>query len=326
MTRFTAALMIAALAATGCSDKDGLFQRLGNPPPIHDDQVLPLKTNQVPAQQTPVINNIPVDAYLNAMRDAYNDPYNSASIDTYVNTGIALSDAYCTRWFARLDESQRRLSLAGKNFNVVRQLGTALIGVAKLSSDVTTVYGAANTALEGINNNVNEALFLAPDPAVIKQRLLQAMAARTAQLKGAQKPASFVEAYVQLERYADMCTFVAARQYVNQVIAAPAGKVGADTKTGEIILLDRRVTNFQTQHVQEVERLQDLADALSDTDAIALAARPPVRLAPDSPLARFGANLDKTTPQGARAYVKRLLTLTSGNVEDLAKWQAALAQ
>ena len=37
-----------------------------------------------------------------------------------------------------------------KDFNIIRQLGTALLGIGSASSSIVAVYGAANTAYSGI--------------------------------------------------------------------------------------------------------------------------------------------------------------------------------
>lgn len=324
MIRKFAALLVIPLILAACSGKDDPFHRLQNPTPLHDEQVLPADTAPPAA---PVVQQIPVNAYLTALRRAYEldraaapAAQQSPALAAYLDSGLALSDAYCLRWFRRLDDAQRGISFAQNNFNVVRQLGTALIGVARLNSDVTTVYGATNTAIEGINANINETLFLAPDTALIKQRVLEAMADRATQLRGASRPAGFVDTYVELERYADMCSFAAARQYVNQTISAPDARATADPETGGIILASA-ATRYQAQHADQVRELQAAVDALDDRRAIALAAAPPVPAIPG-----FGANLDRNSGDGARAYLKRLLTLTSGDAAGLAKWRAALAR
>ena len=79
-------------------------------------------------------------------------------------------------------------------------------------------------------------------------------------------------------------------------------------------------TSFQVQNADAVVGLQDVVATLSDSRAIALAQNPPV-----PPIPGFGANLRKDTGEGARSYLKRLLTLTTGDAESLGKWQASLA-
>jgi hypothetical protein len=243
MKWMSAALLLGIVVLSGCSNQDGLVRRLENPTQLHGDDDFP-QLQDLPKDRKPVVSAIPVDVYLKAMKAAYRRPADQQRLRAYVDAGVALSDAYCTRWFRRLDDAQRRITFAQNNFNVVRQLGTALIGVAGLSSDTTTVYGALNTAIEGVNANINEALFLAPDTALIKRRVTEAMADRAHQLKSSNRPTNFADAYVQLERYADMCTFVSARQYVNQAITAPSGAATADPVTGEITLAQGAATSF----------------------------------------------------------------------------------
>ncbi len=153
--------------------------------------------------------------------------------------GIGLVDSYCLRWFQRLEEYDQAMAWGQKDFNVITQLGTALLGVAKLSSDVTTLYGASTSALSGLNANRQEGMLIAPPASDVKTKVLDAMTLRSKALMS--EDFMYVsQVQVALERYADLCTYQSARRMVSQTLKS--AEVEKVSSTGEITV--RQPNNF----------------------------------------------------------------------------------
>lgn len=225
IARLTAATLSLCLAA-GCSSP--LMNRHGDPTPLHTDRKV---TELLPEDQN-TVENIPLRTYLHTLACASGDLKNAScegiDKDRYMRDGIALVDSYCDRWFVRLNKLQRNFQYQEGNVNIIKDLGTTLIGLSRLHSDVTAVYGAAGIAADGWFRNINDVLFLAPNPAIVQKRVREAMHTRARQLTGDSKPASFVQAYVELERYADMCTFYAARMIADESMQQSKASTDAD--------------------------------------------------------------------------------------------------
>jgi hypothetical protein len=157
------------------------------------------------------------------------------AIDTYVKEGAALIEVNCLRWFHRIAEVQRRVELADTNRNVITALGTALIGVARLHSDVTAAYGSANTAIAGFNANLSTAYLAAPTAESVKRLTMQAVKARGDLLKNSSSPLypkDFSSAYAELEKLADVCTYAEVKRLATQSV--DQGKPQVDPQTGEL--------------------------------------------------------------------------------------------
>lgn len=289
MTRHLARALIglATIGLLGGCAQSGLLKRHGDPDPIHTDAQIGEK---VPAADNTLLN-IPLHAYRQSLscfdqefsrivtgyeapakkpKPAYCTQGGANPLDTYVNNGIALVDTYCTRWFADLNQLQRNFQYQAGNYNIIKDLGTALIGVGRLHSDVTTVYGALGVAGDGWAENVNELLFLAPNPAIVQQRVREAMFNRATQLKSSTaKPNTFVEAYSALEQYADMCTFYSAKLIADEAMSKSVAS--SDEKTGNIQVtpsteaVNSKLTSVTRTLEPRRRVLQAAIDGLSDT-------------------------------------------------------------
>jgi len=178
----------------------------------------------VQAEQVPIVEYY---AALTAARATPND----AAIDKYVDTGITLVNSYCLRWFQHLSEQDIKKSFADSNINVIRALGTALLGLGKANSLFVTGYGASNTAYEGLSKSYGDAFLLAPNSRKVKAQILSLLDARIVELTEKNRPKTFAEAYRKLERFADLCTHATAKEVVNNALdqadatANSAGKI-----------------------------------------------------------------------------------------------------
>lgn len=220
----TASLWIAAcaLALSGCmTDRT---KSLFNPPAIHasdDEQSDAAKYGQVPVTQ-----------YYSALDAAKDKKAADPEIETLIDKGIGLVSAYCLRWFQRLDDSQRRFAMQQKDFNIIRDLGTALLGIGGANSTIVGTYGALNTAYTGIAENFNEAVLAGPTTAKIKGQMLDMLKQSEDQLRADADSLSFSQAYSRIELHADTCTYSTVRSLLDSSLAST--KATREPETGKI--------------------------------------------------------------------------------------------
>lgn len=329
-----ALLALGALALLSGCMQSGLLKRHGDPDPIHTDARVGAKV----ADADNTVLNIPLHAYRQSLacfdeefsevvagyKPPAEKPQNCQQGDeasrreAYVNNGIALVDTYCTRWFAELNQLQRNFQYQVGNYNIIKDLGTALIGVGRLHSDFTTAYGAIGVAGDAWTENVNELLFLAPNPAIVQQRVREAMLDRASQLKsGPAKPGSFVEAYAALEQYADMCTFYAAKLITDEAMSNSTAE--SEERTGNIQVkpteeaANRTITSTTRELAPRRKILQAAIDGLSDATINALtAAELPIAAPADLNAGEFPASVN-----GRKQYLKIWVTRVGANAANL---------
>jgi len=220
----TASLLIAActLVLGGCmTDRT---KSLFNPPGIHasdDDTSAAAKSGQIPVTQ-----------YYEALDKAKDKKAGDDEIPELVDKGIGLVSAYCLRWFQRLDDAQRRLAMQQKDFNIIRDLGTALLGIGGANSTIVGSYGALNTAYTGIVDNFNEAVLAGPTTAKIKAQMLDMLKQSETRLRCDADSLSFSQAYARIELHADTCTYNTVRSLLDASLSAT--QANRDPKTGKI--------------------------------------------------------------------------------------------
>jgi len=210
-------LITVIFALSGCSllGSENANQLL-NPQSLHDVQG---------TEQAAVAAKLPIADYYAAMelaKSSYtssNVTHQLGNVENYVEEGIGLVDTYCLRWFRLVSNTQRIAAYSRSNTNVISQLGTTVLGIADASADLVTGYGAVNTAISGFSSNFETAFLGAPTTSKVKGKILLLMsqeAKRLRQRSAAGSPKlKFKEAYGELERYADLCTFEAAREIVD---------------------------------------------------------------------------------------------------------------
>lgn len=215
---------LSGCALTSGADRQSLF----NPPGIHAST--DVKSEAVGAGQ------IPITQYYEALKKAQNKAKGTDEISDFVDKGIGLTSAYCLRWFQRLDEVQRKLDIQEKDFNVVRQLGTAFLGIGKAIPNWVTGYGAVNTAYSGIAENFNEAILAGPTTAKIKSRVLDMLQQSETTLRqdADDKKLTFTQAYNRIELHADTCTYSTVRNLLDATLASTTPT--RDPQTGNITI------------------------------------------------------------------------------------------
>jgi hypothetical protein len=251
-----ALLFLAALLSSGCSMLGGSRpgkQDLYNPPKIHGPNGVSTEGNagnKTPTQTDDagqMAEQVPISDYYRAMKlaqtDYRDDGYAQKKpeyIKNYIDEGIGLVDAYCLRWFQRLNDVQRQIDLKERDINVITQLGTALLGVAKASSDAVALYGAANVAYQGLSGNVRDVFLIAPTSKKIKASVLAMMTEQAALLRRDGGQLNFKQAYTRIEKYADLCTYATAKEVVD----------GALDKSRASVKDEKIITSFSASAYQ----------------------------------------------------------------------------
>jgi polyhydroxyalkanoate synthesis regulator phasin len=160
-----------------------------------------------------------------------------ATMSGLANAGIAVVDTMCLRWFHSLMESQIRMNYASANRNIIKDLGTTLLGLAAANKYIVGTYGAINTAASGIEQNISQAFLLAPNANKIKAHVFMALNAKASSLREdvAKNISTLPEVYVELERYADLCTQHTAREIMNTALDQTRTGVSAATEGNRVV-------------------------------------------------------------------------------------------
>ncbi|MFT3718813.1 hypothetical protein [Pseudorhodoferax sp.] len=227
--------------------------------------------------------NDQVAAYYTAMDRAANPAATSTDVAACLNEGIGLVDSHCRRWFQRLEDFERQARWRAKDVNVISQLGTALIGLARLNSDVTTAYGAGMATWSGLQDNRLDGLVIAPSTRGVKAKLFKVLEERAAVLREA-TPEDFVAARSHLEAYSDLCTFSTARDLVDKSVSSAEPKAES---TGEI-----RITQ-----VAGVSTVTGVAGSDQEQSILLKLWRPDGKAMDKTVDARLDAWLKKAAPQ-----------------------------
>jgi hypothetical protein len=301
--------MTSGCALTSGSDRQSLY----NPPGIHPSAALQSDAS-VPGQ-------VPIAQYYKALTDAQEKNATKEVISDFVDKGIGLTSAYCLRWFQRLDDVQRRVDLQEKNFNVLRQLGTAFLGIGKAIPNWVTGYGAVNTAYSGIAENFNEAILAGPTTTKIKSQVLEMLRQSEVQLRkeAGGSNFTFAQAYSRLELHADTCTYSTVRDLLDTTLATAVarrnpvtGKISVDNVIG--------ITNLQPGSPQQI------IDTKAITSKVSALIKDRTKLNEINQVLKVvGApKSDFTTFADAANSLELLYREAELNESDLKKWNDAL--
>jgi hypothetical protein len=267
-----------------------------NPPKIHVN--LPEYERQPPIKD--VVNKVsdaelsPFVAYYKALEEAresdaaaqrenrYNPLRRTEEQKTklveFATKGIALVNASCTRWFQSLMEAQIKLDYQSANRNVIKDLGTTLLGLGNANQYFVGTYGAVNTAASGLEKNFSQAFLLAPNANKLKSHVFMALDKQAIEIKKNANAtrATFADVYDDLERYADLCTQHTAREIMNtaldQTKTEVSGSEGGKIKTTPTVsAADIEKAQF-TSAVEEIKQFKTAAETQLREQNAALAA------------------------------------------------------
>jgi len=330
-------LLVGACGLTGCA---AYTQReLANPTPLHREPSSFSSMADMSATGRPEpdrkLDDESVEAsrliaqrYYAAMAKAKADPPVSGAIGEYVNTGTKLVQLHCLRWFGRVAEAQRNMELGNTNRNVISQLGTTLIGIGKLHSDVTTVYGGVNTAIAGLSSNFSSAFLAAPNSESVKRLVMEALRSRAALLTDSSSPIypkDFSSAYLELEKLADTCTHAEVKKMTTETV--DKSKATADPNSGEIRITAADL-RFQAANESRVNKLLDRVDKLTPEQALALTQILPFRNDPvfSEIIKRDAGNNRVKDPNAAKSVAKELIALTANSDFRFSEWENILSR
>jgi hypothetical protein len=265
--------LAAVIGLTACTSLPHDTNHI-NPPAIHRADSYPSSTAKTTSTQVvgnaSQAENIPIDDYykaLQAARDAKTPEDEKKLVEKYVQAGITLVNSHCLRWFQHLSEQDIKKSFNDQNFNVIRALGTAFLGIGSANSVIVSTYGASNTAYESYSKNYGDAFLLAPNSRKVKSQVLSLLDNRAKRLLGdttannkdrdkdtEAKPQNFSEAYRKLERFADLCTHSTAKEIVNSALDQSVANATTDGK------INLSPTDSATA-LADVKRDKELSDA-----------------------------------------------------------------
>ena len=173
---------------------------------------------------------LPAARYFTAMNNAKTQESDGTRAQ-FIETGIGVVQAHCLRWFQRMSDQGLVKAYSDGNVNIIRQLGTALLGIGKANSIIVSTYGAGNTAYEGLSKNFDDSFLLAPNSRKVKNQIMGILDSEATKLRSTDKgPKNFDQAYVALERYADLCTHATAREIINDALDQGTAKIADDGK------------------------------------------------------------------------------------------------
>lgn len=321
-------IAIYALAISGCAT--GQASKLSGPAPIHQsEQEDPSAISGETGKEAYQAYLDQALSYYKSMKAAKAAPSDSAKIESYVRSGITLVDTSCRHWFNSVANAQRKLELTESNTNILYQLGTALIGIARAHSDVTAVYGALTSGYISATKNIGAALSVAPNAENVKQLTFDALHQRAAKLTGGnstEKPSNYDDAFNALDAYADICTFSEIKRLANGAVTGSEAK----DENGQIFVVPKSTAGLKGQATalfDPVKALINSVDSLNFSQALALANTMPYQTDP-----RVATSINQMDPNGkrrtdiavAKAIAKMAITGTATTLAEIQKWQDAI--
>lgn len=213
-------LLVVISLLSGCSMLSSPRELL-NPPKIH----VASKKGEVPEN----IEKLPVKSYYEALALASKQE-TPENINNYLRKGFVLVDSYCMRWFVELDESQKSLNYVKDNNNLLKELGSGLIGVAGANSDITSVYNSFSIASSAYLTGYEKMAEIAPDVNKVKEQVFDFLNSKKEAILNNSDQMEFLEAYSALERYSYGCTVAGAKEVTEKALENTDGSANKDGK------------------------------------------------------------------------------------------------
>jgi hypothetical protein len=301
---------------------------LANPTPIHrinnTEQTGAYNFNDASLKAA----NIAPSLYYESLRKVQINPNDQNKIDDYVKNGINLVKIYCNRWFLTLGEAQRNLQLTDTNRNVLTQFATALIGLGKLHSDVTTLWGAGTATVAGFNANINTAFLVSPNTENVEKLTMDALEGREKVLLSKTSdiyPKNFSDAIFQIENFAGICTYEKIRRLVTQSVAQ--SKPSVDKNSGEITIVSLSTVASNAQGTifrDRTEALLEKINKISTKEILQFMKFVPQFNNEDYIAAAKKYSNRFDNPDAAREFARHAILATTSTEEDVSKWETSL--
>ncbi len=212
--------LVVGTSLVGCNADPTRTRPVLNPQPL---QRFPTP-DKIARESAGAATTRQVQAYYSALQAAENNPKDTTALNDYRDAGIALVNSYCRSWFTQLDDSERNLSQKRSHHGVLTALGTALIGVSKLDADVTTVFGALNTAYTGALDSTARNYLFSASSTTVETKVFKHLNGRADEIR-ANTPSEFGQLRNVLEGYERICTFKHAAALVEQSVHSTETKV-----------------------------------------------------------------------------------------------------
>lgn len=270
-------LAIAISYLEGCAGIKNPFSPNGNysgisPPTLHTYDKN-LSTDEPLSNLTEKIKNAekdPFERYYAAQLLA-KDSGTQKNINAYLEAGVVLVNVTCSRWFRSLSEAEIRFNFAQGNQNVIQDLATTALGIAKANPITVATAGAGFTALNGFEKMFSQSFFLAPNANKVKSHIFAALDTRKKELlydtnRQAPHPTTYGSAYEALELYGGICTQQTAREIINSsldqtqtLVSTEAGGKVITTVTAQALKASQATSELRFERDQAVNAATSIA-------------------------------------------------------------------
>ena len=142
----------------------------------------------------------------------------SADAIAYFNTGKALIQTLCSRWFDSMELEERRLDGVDKSFNVWKAFGTTLLGLGNASSAIVGLYGGATTLESGLSTAYKDVYLLGGSISKVKLKIFGLLDQYAGHVKF--EGMAYDDAYVALERMGTLCSPATAKLIIDAGVDA----------------------------------------------------------------------------------------------------------
>ena len=216
-----AALAVVIVSTGGCSSLP-LNTALGtpkNPTPVFNDTTPPPRGQRRGSASDPQVAFIrPLyDTLRNGAENLSVRP-EPATMRTYVSAGFALSDIYCSRFFAKTDEAYRRRRFGRAATNDVGTAIATILGLANAGQGVVTGTAAAVGLADSTWRNYDDSFVVSPELSNVQTLVFAAQDLFRARTLGpsATLPGDYATAQSAILRYANLCSYLGMKDLLDQ--------------------------------------------------------------------------------------------------------------
>lgn len=153
-----------------------------------------------------------------ALKNSTTSTNASADAIAYFNTGKALIQTLCSRWFDSMELEERRLDGVDKSFNVWKAFGTTLLGLGNANSAIVGLYGGATTLESGLSTAYKDVYLLGGSISKVKLKIFGLLDQYAGHVKF--EAMTYDDAYVALERMGTLCSPATAKLIIDAGVDA----------------------------------------------------------------------------------------------------------
>lgn len=204
--------------------RNSTLQTAGNP-----NVLLKVKPPQVDDRKQP-----PPPTYLQYSDYSSPNPYTNYAVMQYFKTGIALSDALCEEWFARLNNSNVAMAEASKTVSDAGSATSFILDSTGASAIARTSMQAGTYFFGSAAGNIAQNYLIAPDLGEVARKLRNYRASYAADMIGSGNAIDYQLATSFLQSYHSTCSAEWVRTYLGKALAIsmPAPLNSGSTSSG----------------------------------------------------------------------------------------------